>query len=416
MSISQQDLNCSSSDCVVDSEAIQHGQIHGSMEKPSAPLSYSDDKSMCLDLIIQCLSGLDNVSKATKFISFNRTNANDAQIKQLEFMLGELKIDMQILFERNCSTPDVATVSSMTLNRATEVSAQTDEIMAHSYSHIEQASQLQRHDSDIIHKNEQYQAEILQLRQENDELKCTNNDQKQTIWNLRVEIAQKNQLLMAAKALIDDDNDETTKENQVTDASKNCGQNHHSYSTFNCQQCTITSDALVQSVAEKDGLSAKNHQLTRMVLSCEKEIQTLDRKLQQSTEKYVQFKNKYERSMDAVHHLQSYLESQQSKETDQFRKKESQTPYKHSNDLINNIASKANGSVDALLSRDKIEFRDDKLTQNDENITLNESTSHLGLNANTSISVNDDVMKTGSKIHSNEGVIQNKTVYLKRYT
>lgn len=397
MSILQQDLNLSPSDCVVDSDTVQHGKTAGNIVEPSAPPSNSGDKSMCLDLIIQCLSGLDNVSKATEFISFTRTNANDEQIKQLEFMLGELRIDMQILFERNCSAPDVASVSSMTLNQATEVSVQTDEI-------TKQPNQHHLNDFNTIHKNEQYRAEILQLRQENDELKCENNDQKQTIWNLREEIEQKNQLLIAAKAFIDNDNDETNG-NKEADASQNCGQTHHSYSTFNCQQCSITSKTLVRSLAEKDALSAKNHQLTRLALSYEKEIQTLDRKLQQSTEKYVQFKNKYEKSMDdVVHHLQSCLELE-------IRRNEPPVSYKQSNNAIKNIASEASGSDGILLSRDEIECQDEKLTQNDGNNTLNKSTSHLGLKSDISILVNDNVIELESKIHSNEGVIQNDTFF-----
>lgn len=328
------------------------GHSHGSVVKPN--------KSMCLDLIVQCLSGLDNV-KATEYVSFAEAR-HEVQIKQLEFILGESKINMQILFERSCYVPKFVSVGSMTSQQTKEASNQTEDIIFHSNPHKFQ-------DATIIQQNEQYRAEILRFRHENDELKGRNDEQNQTIRNMLHEIELKNELLVAAKAFIDDG----IMSNEDADSSKHFA--HDSHSTVDCQKCLITSKILAQTQLEKENLNSKNHQLTRIILSCEREVQTLDRKLQKCTEKQAHIQNEKRRPLDVIRHLQSRLETERLKATDRLRMKWSENGNhnlaKQSTDSVSTITSKTNGSDLNLVPKIEIESTDTELMRNN-NKTQNE--------------------------------------------
>lgn len=191
---------------------------------------------MCLDLVIQCLSGLDKV-KATEYISFAQSNKNGEQVKQLEFTVGEMKMNMQILYEQNCYVPNMDSVGSVRLQQTKDAIIQTDEI---DHSNLDNPS---------IQRNEQYQAEIERLKHENDDLKCKNNEQNQMIRKMLDEIELKKRLPIAS----DDEKDN----NKHVDASTQFE------SPVDCQKCVITSRIIAQTQLDKMNLSLRNHRLTR---------------------------------------------------------------------------------------------------------------------------------------------------------
>lgn len=275
-----------------------------------SPRQWTTDKVTYLDLAVSCVSCLGDTSDvSSKKVSFDRSNHEEEQIKRLEFMLGELRIDMQILFERNCfPAPSVVSVGSTTSIKTKDASAQTESNLSNesncdtdssvSEINILQSADVRIQNEKINQQNDEYQKEILHLRQEKDKWQCENNEQKQTIESLCHEIEQKNQLLTTAKVFID----ASIKNSEDADIVKNFSDN---LNHRECEHCSLTSNLLAQTQLEKDKLNLQKNQLEKMLLSYETEIETLDRKLQQSMEKNVHL----EKSLDQICCLKSELES-----------------------------------------------------------------------------------------------------------
>lgn len=299
----------------------------GQIFKPSKTSWNIVDKSMYLDMAVACVSCLGDATETTQNISFKRYNHDEEQIKQLEFMLGELKIDMQILFERKCFTSNETTsTGSMTFIETKEAIVQTDnELKRNSSCDIDHANvnipnklTQSNHSENAIHE-EKYQTEILRLRQENDKWERTSSDQKQTIESLCCEIEQKNQLLTSAKVFIDEKIKNTEKHPNNADAIVKEENFQDKLIPAECQQCTHTTDLLAEIQVEKDILNLQKNQLEKIVLSYEAEIQTLDRNLQKNIEKNVHF----EQSLDFIRKVQSEMKlknEQLTQEADQLRK------------------------------------------------------------------------------------------------
>lgn len=273
-----------------------------------------------LDLAVACVSCLGDTSEvSTQKVSFDKSKHEEEQIKRLEFMLGELRIDMQILYERNCfPAPSVVSIGSMTLVETKDVAAQTDSNLSKESSCDIGSSataetdiperEVMQNETIAQHDNE-YQIEILRLRQENDKWQRENDEQKQTIEILCHEIEQKNQLLTAAKVSID----ANIKNNENANVDENFSDN---LSHTECQRCTLASNLLVQTQLEKDKVNLEKIQLKRAVLSYETEIETLDKKLQQN----IELELKYERLTQEAHELQEQVatfEIQRSKQSHQ---------------------------------------------------------------------------------------------------
>lgn len=298
---------------------------HQLRSRRSTPLSVRPwtkvDNPMYLDLAVACVSCLGDASEvATQKVSFDKSKSHHAeeQIKQLEFMLGELRIDMQILFERNCfPAPSVASVGSMTAIETKDAAAQTDTHLSNNSSGCDNGTSDTVNINipqsiDVPHEHShpqgvEYQAEILRLRQENDKWQCENNEQKQTIASLCHEIEQKNQLLNAAKVFID----ANIKNNENADAKHNFADNLHHTHLDECQRCAFTSDLLAQTQLDNDKLNLQHNQLKKIVLSYEAEIETLDRRLQQSIAKNLQC----EKSLDHIRNLKLALKSKNGNQT-----------------------------------------------------------------------------------------------------
>lgn len=275
-----------------------------------SPRQWTTDKGTYLDLAVACVSCLDDTSNvSTKNVTFDRSNHDEEQIRKLEFILGELRIDMQILFERNCfPVPSVVSVGSSTSIKTKDASAQTDSNLSNDLScdtgsseseiNILQQAIVRIQNEEINQQNDEYQKEILHLRQENDKWQCENNEQKQTIESLCHEIEQKNQLLTTSKVFID----ANIKNNEDADVVENFSDNS---SHTECENCSLTFNLLAQTQLEKDKLNLQKSQLEKMLLSYETEIETLDRKVQQCMEKNVHL----ETSLDQIQCLKSDLES-----------------------------------------------------------------------------------------------------------
>lgn len=291
-----------------------HHQLRSRLSTPILARPWSKvDNPMYLDLAVACVSCLGDASEvSTQKVSFDKSKSQEEQIKQLEFMLGELRIDMQIFYERNCfPAPSVASVGSMTWIETKDAATQTDTHLGNNSSCCDidtsdkpKINIPQSNDVPHEHINPQgveYQAEILHLRQENDKYQRKNNEQKQTIGSLCHAIKQKNQLLAAAKVFID----AKIKNNENADIELNFADNLNHTNLNECQRCTLTSDLLAQTQLDKDKLNLQNNQLKKIVLSYETEIETLDRTLQQSIAKNMQCEN----SLDQIRNLNLELKS-----------------------------------------------------------------------------------------------------------
>lgn len=282
-----------------------------------------------LDLAVSCVSGIDDATKVTRNIVFKKSN-NDVvrenqkkQIKDLEFLLGELKIDMQILYERNCIDANAApsVVSPLTLVETIESSAQTDTNSNGNAScdngrfnvNIPKPDN-SLNDNEKIQQNDQYQTRTVRLKQENDKWQRKTDNLIQTIKCLRNEIEQKNQLLNEAKVFID----EKIKSHEMADDIDENFANDLNHTE--CQQCTFTSHLLVQTQLEKDKLNLQKSQVKKIARSYEIEIQALDRILQKNIDKNIHF----EKMLDLIRNEQCALNSTNERltqEADELRKR-----------------------------------------------------------------------------------------------
>lgn len=115
--------------------------------------------------------------------------------------------------------------------------------------------------------------------------------------------------------------------------------------------------------------------------------------------------NKVVHKMSSVRHLQSYFESGQLKNIDNFRTKELQSSAKYSVDRNTSVV----GGKDGVLS-EKIESNDEKFVQNNDNKTHNKITNHsmMKSDAGPSTLMNNKAVESSLTLHSNEEVVRNK--------
>lgn len=307
--------------CVVPRD----GHLHSRRLSASTPRPWDFvDKSEYLELAIACTSSLKDGGDKSRMISFPKLNNDDEQIKQLEFLLGELKIDMEIMFERKCLTPNLASVGTMATIETKEATTQTDQI-AESKSEcssvcdttfdecfdenvFETEIRNQSHQDEIQRIEQHYETEISHLIQESNKWQRENSSHKQTIASLCDEIEQKNQLLTAAKVFIDEHVKNTT-ENAVVRKNDDDDDEHdddidgNGVSHVECQQCTFSSNLLTQTQFEKDKLNMENSRLKEIISTYKTELQTLDGKLQQNIAKNVHC----EKALDIARSLESQL-------------------------------------------------------------------------------------------------------------
>lgn len=267
-------------------------------------------------LTVACIPEPGNeVEETQRIVYFSKPNDGEKQIKRLDFLVGDLRIDMQILFERNCHTPSTSfsaltlpetkvdvTQTEVKLNIDTQRITQDDMVHANVNN-----SQLNRSSDNIaIQRDEQCRQKIIRLKQDNDELARRYSDQNQAIERLFCAIKQKNQQLSTT---IDDEMNNT----QNSDSRRHFTNNS---SRFECQQCAQCFNLLAQAQQDNDTLKM---QLKKIALSHETELQIFQRKLEESVKKNAHFVE----TLDIIRNLQSKLESENDKlkqEADVWRK------------------------------------------------------------------------------------------------
>lgn len=263
------------------------------------------DKFTYMELAVACASRFEG--GISRNITFYQPSRDDKQTKRLEFILGELRIDMQILFETNCLTRSQASNGSTALLDIRDQIVQTDEIaesgcecdsscdIGHLKANISNMKELNERlgivpDSGSLGKEERWEEELLRLRQENDKLKCENNQQRQTIESFYREIEKKNQLLTAAKMLLD----EKMKTPAIVNSHESLREN--SISAI-CKQCDEMTNFLSHNISEQNRLSLENNQLTTRILACEAWIRLLDDKFQLN----IKSGDQCEKTIDKIH-------------------------------------------------------------------------------------------------------------------
>lgn len=304
--------------CVVSTRGSSHSRQHStSLLRPW----YFVDNLNNFELAIACNSTLEDVGKLSRKISFPALNNDDEQIKQLEFMLGELKIDMEIMFERICSTSNFDSVGSMTSIENTESTTQTDDIIGNNDCEFNSNGDAANRSNEFIYETEvlkqqideiqrifeQYENELLHLTQENNKWQRKNSNHGQMIASLSDEIEQKNQLVTTAKEFI-----EKHIKNIAAIVRKNIEANNDSVENgvghVECQQCHFTSNLLSKTQLEKDKLNMEKIQLEQIILvQYNAEIQALNSNLRQ----HIAIKNDQdEKILDIIRSLQSQLSAE----------------------------------------------------------------------------------------------------------
>lgn len=303
--------------CVVSTR----GSLHSSQHSTSAlrPWHFVDNLNN-FELAIACNSTLEDVGKLSRKISFSPLNNDDEQIKQLEFMLGELKIDMEIMFKRICSTSNYDSVGSMASIENTESTTQTDDSIGNKNCQFNSNGDAASRSNEFIYETEvlkqqideiqrifqQYENELLHLTQENNKWQRKNSNHGQMIASLSDEIKQKNQLVTTAKEFI-----EQHIKNIAAISRKNIEANNTTLENgvghVECQQCHFTSNLLSKTQLEKDKLNMEKSQLEQIILvQYNTEIQALNSNLRQHIAKTDQD----EKKLDIIWSLQSQLSAE----------------------------------------------------------------------------------------------------------
>lgn len=304
--------------CVVSTRGSSPSRQHS----PSAlrPRHFVDNLNN-FELAIACNSTLEDVGKLSRKISFPALNNDDEQIKQLEFMLGELKIDMEIMFEKICSTSNLDSAGSMTSIENTESTTQTDDIIVNNNCKFNSNGDAANRSNEFIYETEvlkqqideiqrifeQYEHEILNLTQENNKWQRENSNHGQMIASLSDEIKQKNQLVTTAKEFI-----EEHIKNIAAIARKNIDANNDTTENgvrhVECQQCHFTSNQLSKIQLEKDKLNMEKSQLEQIISAqYNTEIQALNSNLRQHI---AQKTDQDEKTLDIIRSLQSQLSAE----------------------------------------------------------------------------------------------------------
>lgn len=355
-------------------------------------------------LTVACVPELSNEAEVNaeetqKIVYFNKLDNGGRQIKRLDFLVGDLRIDMQILFERKCHMPSTS-AGALTLSETKVNETQTkdnlnddtkritlDDMM---HANVDNSELNNSPDNVAIQRDEQCQEAILLLQRDNDELTRRYNDQNQAIERLFHAIKRKNQQLTAS-------NDDEMNNTQNADSRRHFTDN---LSRFECQQCVQCSNLLAQSQHDNDTLKL---QLKRIAVSHETQIRTIQRKLKQSIERNAHFVE----SLDIIRNLQSKLESENDKlkqEADEWRKHVAalnNQNEKHASQVnvgqtktksmsldskravemplsSNAFMTKSTIQSDALSLEKQIKSLDDEPTQNDCESGTKQSTSQLG--------------------------------------